>query len=141
MQWAFFMNNQDTIETTTSKLILKTCYKASKCDDTTLVIWLKKSILLILAVAILRFTLAIFFKKEAFKKTNILKKWRNVFWINLQIKGILLFEIMTSKILAKHIERIFYFQIKARSRQEDQCKRSRSKMFSITWKQLQWSPF
>lgn len=141
MQWAFFMNNQDTIETTTSKLILKTCYKASKCDDTTLVIWLKKSILLILAVAILRFTLAIFFKKEAFKKTNILKKWRNVFWINLQIKGILLFEIMTSKILAKHIERIFFFQIKARSRQEDQYKRSRSKMFSITWKQLQWSPF
>lgn len=95
------MNNQDTIETTTSKLILKTCYKASKCDDTTLVIWLKKSILLILAVAILRFTLAIFLKKEAFKKTNILKKWRNVFWMNLQIKGLLLFEIMTSKILAK----------------------------------------
>ena len=135
MQWAFFMNNQDTIETTTSKLILKTCYKASKCDDTTLVIWLKKSILLILAVAILRFILAIFFKKKKHLKTNnILKKWRNVFWINLQIKGLLLFEIMTSKVLAKHIERIFCFQIKARSRQEDQCKRSRSKMFLITWK-------
>ena len=37
MQQASFMNNQDTIEMTTSKLILKTSYNANKCDAITLV--------------------------------------------------------------------------------------------------------